>query len=68
MPVKIRHRTAAGEGMHWCPSCGAQKVYDRYRRCYSCQRKWNHVYQMCLNYGWPEDLAISKANDSYPEE
>jgi hypothetical protein len=67
MVVKVKHRADLLEGYHWCPSCNVQQVEDVYMRCFSCQRKWRYVYDQCLKYGWPKDLAIRKANGSYPE-
>jgi len=67
MAVKVKHGAALLEGYHWCPSCGVQQVENAYRRCFSCQRKWGFVYNSCMKGCWPEDLAIKKANDSYPD-
>jgi Uncharacterized protein involved in formate dehydrogenase formation len=68
MVVKVKRRADPGEGFRWCPSCGHERIVAEYRRCYACQKKWNFVYQSCMNNGWPKDLAIKKANDSYPED
>lgn len=67
MTVKVKRRVDLLEGYHWCPSCRVQQVENAYKRCFSCQRKWWFVYNSCMNGGWPEDLAIGKANDSYPD-
>jgi hypothetical protein len=64
---EIEHENILSDKYHWCPSCKVRVVGNEYRRCVACQRKWGYVYESCRKAGWPGDLAICKANQSYPE-
>lgn len=57
--------SCVGSELHLCPSCKIKMVSGDYERCYGCQAKWWKVYDECIGAGWPEDLARSRADDSY---
>lgn len=55
-----------GDGKQKCVCCGKIKAKIGFSYCFSCHKKWKHVYDSYITAGFSEDIAKKRATKAYP--